>query len=88
MRALFLSLLILVFSLGVFASPKIKAKELNILTGARWSGTLSYLDYSSSKKVSILSDLVVSSAGKKNSWIFSFEYPKEPKANSSDTVVL
>jgi hypothetical protein len=78
----------LVLSLNAFSSPKVKAKELDVLTGARWTGNLIYLDYSSSKKVSILSDLIVSKSSAKNSWSFAFEYPKEPKANSSEIVLL
>lgn len=74
----------------VFSSqPKINQKDLQRITGAQWKGTLSYLDYRSNKKVSIPSNLTVTrSAADKLSWIFEYQYPDEPKANSTDTVTI
>lgn len=70
-------------------TPKVNTKDLQRLSGAQWSGTLTYLDYRTNKKVSILSDLSVTQLTKdKLSWVFDYRYPKEPKANSRDTVVI
>jgi hypothetical protein len=82
--AFFVLVCLATFSYG----QKLKSKDLDKLGGAQWVGNLTYRDYSSDKKVSISCNLAVTKSGKKNSWIFSYLYPKEPKANSADTVVL
>jgi hypothetical protein len=70
-------------------SPKIKGDDLKRLTGERWTGTLTYLDYGRNKKVSIPSNLVViRSAENKRTWIFEFQYPNEPQANSKRTLTI
>lgn len=77
-------------SLSVFGqSAKISPKDISVLVGERWTGTLTYRDYGTGKPVTILSDVTISLAkGEKSKWNFSFEYPKEPKANSSDVIEL
>jgi hypothetical protein len=63
-------------------APRVSAEDLRRLTGARWTGTLTYLDYRSNKRVSIPSNLTVTQAdGDETSWVFEYEYPGEPKAN-------
>lgn len=48
-----------------------------------------YLDYRSNKKVSIPTNLTVTrSPEDKLSWVFEYQYPEEPKANSKDTVKI
>ena len=69
--------------------PVVSPKDLMTLTGSRWTGTLTYLDYSSNRKVSIPSTLVVTQvAGSRSSFTFDYQYPDEPHANSVDLVVL
>ena len=69
--------------------PKVKSRDLQILMGAQWIGTLTYLDYSRNKPVSIPSKLTVTqSKGDKLSWVFEYQYPDEPKANSEETVTI
>ena len=69
--------------------PVVRPSDLLILTGARWSGTLTYLDYSSNRKVSIPSTLLVSGLeGQQSKFIFDYQYPKEPQARSVDTIVI
>ena len=71
------------------AQPAVRADDLQRLTGAQWKGTLSYLDYRSSRKISISSNVTVTrSDGDPRAWIFAYEYPEEPRANSRDTVVV
>ena len=86
------STLLVVFSLINFASAqtsKVKATDLRGLIGAKWSGKLTYLDYQSKSKVTIDSDLIVTrSTENKASYIFDYQYPKEPKANSKKTVTI
>ena len=87
---IFISSLVLASSLlglTIPNTPKITDRDLRLLTGAQWSGTLTYLDYRSNKKVSIPSNLIVTESGEsKLAWLFEYRYPEEPKANSRDTV--
>lgn len=69
--------------------PRLSATDLNVLTGAQWIGTLTYLDYRSNKKVSIASNLKVSQPkADEPAWVFEYEYPDEPKANGRETVTI
>lgn len=89
---IFVSVLLVTFSffgLAFRETPKVKTQDLQRLTGAQWTGTLTYADYRTSKKVSILSNLTVKpSAADKLSWVFEYQYPDEPKANSTATVTI
>ena len=70
-------------------SPKVSPQDLRKLSGARWTGTLTYLDYRSNRRVSIPSHLTVTRAGgDENAWVFEYEYPDEPKANGRQTLKL
>lgn len=70
-------------------TAKVRPEDLRRLTGARWAGTLTYTDYSSNKRVSIPSNLSVTEQdGDATSWVFEYEYPKEPKANGRRVVTL
>src|ERR1044072_2266830 len=70
-------------------AAKVSAEDLGKLSGARWTGTLTYLDYRSNKKVSIPSNLTVTqAAGDETSWVFEYEYPDEPKANGKQTLKI
>jgi hypothetical protein len=70
-------------------APRLKTRDLQILTGQQWTGTLTYLDYRSNKRVSIVSNLIVRQSKKdKRDWIFEYQYPDEPKANSQETVTI
>jgi len=77
------------FGLAFMDAPKVKPKDLQRLTGRQWVGTLTYADYRTNKKVSILSNLSVTrSAEDKLSWVFAYAYPDEPKANSKDRITI
>ena len=70
-------------------APKVSAEDLRRLAGARWTGTLTYLDYGSNKRVSIPSNLTVTQAeGEGGAWVFDYEYPDEPKANGRRTLKI
>lgn len=88
----FISIWLIAISFSVFVfglAPKVKIKDLQNLTGAQWMGTLSYLDYGKNTKVSIPSNLTVTqSKENKTSWIFEYQYPDEPKANSKKIVAI
>src|SRR5215211_2176103 len=77
------------FGLVSVKNAKIKADDLQRLTGAQWTGTLTYLDYGKKRKVSIPSKLLVTrSAEDKRLWVFEFQYPDEPQANSKQNVMI
>ena len=70
-------------------TPKVSAEDLRRLTGARWAGSLTYLDYRSNRRVTIPSNLTVTQAeGEGGAWVFDYEYPAEPKANGKRTLKL
>ncbi len=88
----FISIWLIALSFSAFGfgqTSKVKIKDLQNLRGAQWTGTLSYLDYRKNTKVSISSNLTVTqSKDDKSSWIFEYQYPDEPKANSRETVAV
>ena len=53
-----------------------------------WEGHLMYLDYTSNKNVEIPANLVVQKGEGANTWYFKNDYPREPHANSIDTIVI
>jgi hypothetical protein len=68
---------------------RIYKKDINTLTAEQWKGRLSYLDYSSIKRNTIPSNLIVEqSKFDKNTWYFKNDYPKEPHENSIDGLYL
>jgi len=71
------------------SAPKIKSGDFKRLTDGQWKGKLTYQDYRSNKKVSILSNLTVTESSEdKLSWISEYEYPNEPKANKKSIVKI
>lgn len=69
-------------------SASVVPGDLYALDGT-WTGTLTYLDYSSGKKTSIKSDLRVGRMeGEAGAWSFEYIYPDEPKANGTSVVKL
>lgn len=79
----------LLAALALPQTARLLPEDLRRLTGARWTGTLTYTDYSSKRRVSIPSNLVVTERdGDATAWVFEYEYPKEPKANGKREVTL
>ena len=79
------------FSVSLYAqpAPHIEPADLQRLSGAPWKGSLTYLDYTSKKPVSIASTLVVTRADADGrSWRFDYQYPDEPKANSASSLTI
>jgi hypothetical protein len=72
-----------------FNRPKIKSGDFKRLTNGQRKGKLTYQDYRSNKKVSILSNLTVTESKEdKLSWIFEYGYPDEPRANKKSIVKI
>lgn len=57
-------------------------------SGGRWEGQLTYLDYSSGKPFTMLANIEIHLMIYKNAYIMSYVYPKEPHANSNDTIYV
>ena len=53
-----------------------------------WKGQLTYLDYSSGKPYTMQANIRIALTDDKKGWITTYEYPKEPHANSTDTTYL
>jgi hypothetical protein len=90
LKTIFITVSILIISItSIFAQTKSKVSinEFRTLVGS-WTGTLTYLDYSSNKPYTMPADVEISQIGKSRSFIFSNLYPNEPKANSSDTISI
>jgi len=78
---------VLLFLSCVVSAQSISEKDVKVLEGGTWVGTLVYLDYGSGKKTSIKSNLnVVKKSG--GVWTFEYIYPDEPKANGSSEVAI
>jgi len=69
------------------ASSAVVASDFDVLQGDSWSGTLTYLDYSSGKTTTIRSTLQVTRVAE-GSWTFAVGYNDEPHANAADEVRL
>ena len=85
--------LLIVAPLLVWAEPLLQqqllVEDIQVLTGDKWVGSLTYRDYRSNKMVSIPSTLSVSrTADKEPTFELDFQYPEEPKANGKKTVVI
>jgi hypothetical protein len=70
-------------------TPKLLATDLDSLVGKKWEGKLTYLDYTSKKPTTILSNVSVERVKEKtDTWRIALSYPKEPGANSSEEVAI
>ncbi|HMQ68975.1 MAG TPA: hypothetical protein PKA90_08225 [Ignavibacteria bacterium] len=69
--------------------PVITAEEIGILTGEKWIGDLTYLDYQTDSETKISANVTVVRSGENTDrFILILEYPKEPQANNIDTVSI
>ncbi len=70
-------------------SAKVSAKDLKPLEGNQWVGDLTYLDYQSKELTSIKTNVIITrDSTDKLKWIFTMQYPLEPKANRTEDLVL
>lgn len=78
----------LIFSLNVFSQTeklKIDSDLANI--EGKWTGKLTYLDYTSGEPYTMPADVEVIKIDNYN-FIYKSIYPNEPKANSTDTLKI
>jgi hypothetical protein len=73
--------------LGFQSVGQLKVQDL-LFTQGVWQGQLTYLDYTSGKPYSMSANLKILFTANQQGYIRQFEYPKEPQANSSDTLYL
>ena len=80
--------LIFTTSLNAQKQVKITPGNLKIMEG-NWVGTLTYLDYSSSKPFTMPANTSIQqSSNNPNFFLRSMSYANEPKANQKDTLVI
>lgn len=76
----------IILTCAAFFQAQISTNDFRPVLGD-WKGTLTYNDYSSSKEVKISADISVSElVSDKNAIVLKYTYPKEPQANSMDTL--
>ena len=84
--------LILVMILSVLIPIVVHAQKLKIGDFEKalgsWKGTLTYLDYTSNKPVTIPSNVLVKINKSKNTLVLIHSFPTEPNANSTDSLVI
>lgn len=89
MKLILIYLLIILPALQFSFADKVNSNDLKIITGDQWKGKLTYLDFSTNQKTSIPANLLVKqSSSEKNIFYFIHEYPKEPHANNTDTLII
>ena len=60
---------------------RITSNDLEVVNGD-WTGSLTYIDYSSNKPYSMPADLTVEEGKNEFQFILNYSYPNEPHANS------
>jgi len=75
----------MLFSFENYAQNTITPDDLNMLLG-EWTGTLTYIDYSSNKPFTMPAKLIVKQRQNENQLLLFISYPKEPNANSKDKI--
>ncbi len=70
-----------------YSDSTITHKDLTKLVGC-WEGSLTYIDYTSNRPFSMPARIIVKNSNKNNIVVCSLIYPKEPKANTQDTIFI
>ena len=77
---------------AVTTADAVTAADIDQLTGASWTGTLTYLDYTSHVQTTIKSSLLMARLSAQPDGAFAWDmrvgYADEPDANSGETAVL
>ena len=68
-------------------AQSLQAKDLSNSIGS-WEGKLTYLDYASGKPYTMSANIKIGLTADSKGYIFEYEYPKEPHANSKDTTFI
>ncbi|MCO5948002.1 hypothetical protein [Mucilaginibacter flavidus] len=81
--------LILLTAFAFFQNAMLNPDDFDSMTGKKWTGTLTYLDYTTNKPEVIETELTVAHSIK-GAGIYNFytTYPKEASHNSTDETVI
>ena len=74
-------------SMTDLSEKTISTKDLEIILG-EWTGSLTYIDYSSNKPYSMPANLIVKKGKNEYQLLLQNIYPNEPKANSTDKIIV
>lgn len=88
MRNIYTQILIAitVLSSGInYAQDSVTPDDLKLIFGD-WTGTLTYMDYTSNEPYTMPANLVVKEGKNENELLLFITYPNEPKANSKDKI--
>jgi hypothetical protein len=78
----------ILFPIAFAFATSVSVKDFKPAYG-KWTGTITYLDYTSGKPFAMPANVKISKNNKDaQQLIFAFEYPQEPKANGNDTLVI
>ena len=83
----FLIAFTLLFSLQSVGQKTITSDDLNLIIG-KWTGSLTYIDYSSNEPYTMPANLIVKQGKNKNQLLLLNNYPKEPKANNKEKIKI
>jgi hypothetical protein len=85
-----LLLLTTLFLPACTSAPTLKPQDLDALTGPRWTGTLTYRDYTTNKMTTIPTTLTITRVpyAAPPAWTLLTTYPDEPHADWSQTITL
>ncbi|MBT8273180.1 MAG: hypothetical protein KJO77_05200 [Bacteroidia bacterium] len=67
------------------AQDTVSPDDFKIIIG-EWTGSLTYIDYSSNKPYTMPANLKVEQGKNQNQLLLKYIYPNEPKANSKDKI--
>lgn len=76
-----------IFSVHSYGQNTMTPTDFNVLMG-EWTGTLTYMDYSSSKPFTMPANLTVEQGKNENQLVLFNSYPNEPHANSKDKIQI
>jgi len=85
MKTILTSILICILS-TINGQTKINISDFEMLNNTKWKGTLTYKDYSNGNLTTLQTTLSVSL--KKNKVITEIKFPREPKANSKNSIKI
>jgi hypothetical protein len=79
------TLTLILLTCASFFQAQISPNDFRPIFG-QWKGELTYSDYKTGRPIKIPVEMKVAEARSANSIILSYSYPKEPQANSNDTM--
>lgn len=72
---------------SIITEKTVGPEDIEIILG-NWTGSLTYIDYSSNKPYTMPADVTVKQGKNKNKLTLNFKYSNEPKANSQGQISI